>query len=83
MGYNLEKDNIVKKGIDMKDHKQILTDSIKAHEAAISKAKSEIAELDKPKLRHGDYGARNSDCEVGGPNVGCDGWIKLKDRFFG
>ena len=40
----------------MKDHKQILTDSIKAHEAAIAKAKSEIAELDKPKLRHGDYG---------------------------
>lgn len=34
--------------------KQILQDSIQAHQQAIDKAKSELAKIDKPKLRHGE-----------------------------
>ena len=36
--------------------KQILQDSIVAHQQAIDKAQAELKALDKPKLRHGDYG---------------------------
>jgi len=36
--------------------REILKQSIHDHQDAIDKAKKELAELDKPKLRHGDYG---------------------------
>lgn len=38
------------------NEKQILERSISEHQSAIDKAKSELAALDKPELRHGDYG---------------------------
>lgn len=36
--------------------KQILEQSIRDHKQAIATAEAKLAELDKPKLRHGDYG---------------------------
>ena len=39
----------------MKD-REILEKSIVDHQAAIDVSKKRLAELDKPKLRHGDYG---------------------------
>jgi hypothetical protein len=36
--------------------RDILEKSIEDHQKAIDDAKSKLAELDKPKLRHGDYG---------------------------
>ena len=36
--------------------KKILIKSIKDHQAAIDKATADLAALDKPELRHGDYG---------------------------
>ncbi len=42
------------------NEKQILERSIANHQKAIDKAKSELSALDKPKLRHGDYGTTGS-----------------------
>lgn len=36
--------------------REILKQQIKDHQSAIDKAQAKLAELDKPKLRHGDYG---------------------------
>ena len=38
------------------NEKEILTASMAEHQRAIDKAKAELEQLDKPKLRHGDYG---------------------------
>ena len=54
------------------NEKQILEQSIADHQKAIDKAKSELSALDKPKLRHGDYGLHG--------NSG-DNWIKLEDEI--
>ena len=36
--------------------RQILEQNMKSHQEAINEAKAKLAELDKPKVKHGDYG---------------------------
>ena len=38
------------------NEREILEDSIKQHQVAIDEAKRKLADISKPKLRHGDYG---------------------------
>ncbi|MCK5021250.1 MAG: hypothetical protein KAS32_29840, partial [Candidatus Peribacteraceae bacterium] len=45
----------------------ILNEQIADHQSAIDEAKAKLAELDKPKLRHGDYGYDES----GRPTLVC------------
>ncbi len=54
------------------NEKQILEQSIADHQKAIDKAKSELSTLDKPKLRHGDYGLHG---------FGGDNWLKLEGEI--
>jgi len=48
----------------MKKEREILQESIRAHKSAIEKAERELAELDKPKLRHGEIRHWPSACKT-------------------
>jgi len=51
------------------EHKEILLQTIKESKEAIDKAERELAELERPKLRHGDYGLHDDDR---------NGWLTLE-----